>query len=45
MERVLARMSAEDRRRVLTGLEALVDAADRTAEEDAGPSRGRRAGS
>ena len=45
MERVLARMSAEDRRRVLTGLEALVDAADRTAEEDAGPSRGRRTGS
>ena len=44
MERVLARMSADDRRRVLTGLEALVDAADRTAEEDAGPSRGRRAG-
>jgi DNA-binding MarR family transcriptional regulator len=45
MERVLARMTADDRRRVLTGLEALVDAADRTAEEDAGPSRGRRAGS
>jgi MarR family transcriptional regulator, organic hydroperoxide resistance regulator len=45
MERVLARMSADDRRRVLTGLEALVDAADRTAEEDAGASRGRRAGS
>ena len=44
MERVLARMSAEDRRRVLTGLEALVDAADRTVEEDAGPSRGRRTG-
>ena len=44
MERVLTRMSADDRRRVLTGLEALVDAADRTAEEDAGPSRGRRAG-
>ena len=45
MERVLARMSADDRRRVLTGLEALVDAADRTVEEDAGQSRGRRAGS
>jgi DNA-binding MarR family transcriptional regulator len=45
MERVLARMSADDRRRVLTGLEALVDAADRTVEEDAGLSRGRRAGS
>jgi len=44
MERVLARMSAEDRRRVLTGLEALVDAADRTVEEDAGPARGRRTG-
>lgn len=44
MERVLARMTADDRRRVLTGLEALVDAADRTAEEDAGPSRGRRTG-
>jgi DNA-binding MarR family transcriptional regulator len=44
MERVLARMSAEDRRRVLTGLEALVDAADRTAEEDARPSRARRTG-
>lgn len=44
MERVLARMSAEDRRRVLTGLEALVDAADRTVEEDAGPARGRRIG-
>jgi DNA-binding MarR family transcriptional regulator len=44
MDRVLARMSAEDRRRVLTGLEALVDAADRTVEEDAGPLRGRRAG-
>src|SRR5499425_305026 len=34
MERVLARMSADDRRRVLTGLEALVDAAESVSEHD-----------
>jgi hypothetical protein len=44
MERVLARMSADDRRRVLTGLVALVDAADSASEDDARPVRGRRAG-
>jgi DNA-binding MarR family transcriptional regulator len=43
MERVLARMSADDRWRVLTGLEALVDAADGAAEADARSPRGRRA--
>src|SRR5437899_7370844 len=43
MERVLARMSADDRRRVLTGLVALVDAADGAPEDDARPARGRRA--
>src|SRR5437899_9996333 len=43
MERVLARMSADDRRRVLTGLVALVDAADGAPEDDARPVRGRRA--
>src|SRR5437667_10112880 len=43
MERVLARMSADDRRRVLTGLEALVDAADGAPDDDARPGRGRRA--
>jgi DNA-binding MarR family transcriptional regulator len=42
MERVLARMSAGDRRRVLTGLEALVDAAARVPEHDAKPARDRR---
>jgi DNA-binding MarR family transcriptional regulator len=44
MERVLARMTAEDRRRVLTGLEALVDAASSVPEEDATPPRARRNG-
>lgn len=39
MERVLDRMSAADRRQVLTGLEALVDAASSVPEEDAHPSR------
>jgi DNA-binding MarR family transcriptional regulator len=43
MERVLARMSAGDRRRVLTGLEALVDAAAGVPEDDAHPGRVRRA--
>src|SRR5207247_11131555 len=43
MERVLARMSADDRRRVLTGLEALVDAADGAPGDEARPGRGRRA--
>ena len=43
MERVLARMAADDRRRVLTGLQALVDAAERTSEEDRSTPRGRRA--
>jgi DNA-binding MarR family transcriptional regulator len=42
MERVLSRMSAEDRCRVLTGLEALVDAAESAPEEEAKPSRRRR---
>src|SRR5206468_10219409 len=42
MERVLARMAADDRRRVLTGLQALVDAAERTSEEDRSTPRGRR---
>ena len=35
MERVLARMSAADRQRVLTGLVALVDAAETATEDDA----------
>src|SRR5437879_6816145 len=43
MERVLARMSADDRRQVLTGLEALVDAAAGVPEDDAHPGRARRA--
>src|SRR5881409_1023373 len=43
MERVLARMSAADRRQVLTGLEALVDAAASVPEDEARPGRGRRA--
>ena len=43
MERVLARMAADDRRRVLTGLEALVDAAERASEDDRSTPRGRRA--
>ena len=43
MERVLARMSAADRQRVLTGLEALVDAAEATAADDARSTRGRKA--
>ena len=44
MERVLARMSAGDRRQVLTGLEALVDAAANIPEDDARSGRGRRGG-
>ena len=41
MERVLARMSGDDRRRVLTGLEALVDAASTVPEAvRAGSRRG-----
>ena len=43
MERVLAKMSAADRQRVLTGLEALVDAADSAADDDGRPARGRKA--
>lgn len=43
MERVLDRMSAADRRQVLTGLEALVDAASSMPEEDTHPGRARRA--
>src|SRR5213594_4576018 len=43
MERVLARMSAADRRQVLTGLEALVDAAANVPEDDAHPGRARKA--
>src|SRR5262250_1173369 len=43
MERVLARMAPDDRRRVLTGLEALVDAAERASEDDRSAARGRRA--
>src|SRR5438552_4945068 len=43
MERVLARMSADDRRQVLTGLEALVDAAGGVPDDEARPGRGRRA--
>ena len=42
MERVLIRMSADDRRRVRTGLEALVEAAAGVPDEDAKPSRDRR---
>jgi DNA-binding MarR family transcriptional regulator len=44
MERVLARMSAADRQRVLTGLVALVDAAERATEDDPRSARGRKAG-
>src|SRR6266852_1133147 len=43
MERVLARMSAADRRQVLSGLEALVDAAANVPEDDAHTGRARRA--
>jgi DNA-binding MarR family transcriptional regulator len=43
MERVLDRMAAADRRQVLTGLEALVDAAARVPEDDAPQGRARRA--
>jgi DNA-binding MarR family transcriptional regulator len=43
MERVLAKMSAADRQRVLTGLEALVDAADSAADDDGRATRGRKA--
>lgn len=41
MERVLARMSREDRRRVLTGLVALVDAAASVPDGDAKPAPAR----
>jgi DNA-binding MarR family transcriptional regulator len=44
MERVLARMSAGDRQRVLAGLQALVDAADGATDDDARTARGRKAG-
>jgi DNA-binding MarR family transcriptional regulator len=44
MERVLARMSRADRRRVLTGLVALVDAAASVPEHDAKAAQGRRNG-
>src|SRR5499425_86557 len=43
MERVLAKMSAADRQRVLTGLEALVDAAESASRDDRSAPRGRRA--
>jgi MarR family transcriptional regulator, transcriptional regulator for hemolysin len=43
MERVLDRMSAADRRQVLTGLEALVDAASTVPEDDTHSARARRA--
>ncbi len=42
MERVLTRMSAEDRRRALTGLEALVDAAAQVPDGNPQPAHGRR---
>jgi DNA-binding MarR family transcriptional regulator len=42
MEGVLARMSVSDRRRVVTGLEVLVDASSEP-DEAAKPARGRRA--
>ena len=42
MERVLARMSAADRQRVLTGLEALVDAAETATADDAARPAGER---
>src|SRR5438093_1494198 len=42
MERVLARMAADDRRRVLTGLEALVDAAESASSDDARAASGQR---
>src|SRR5437899_9843837 len=42
MERVLTRMAAAKRRQVLTGLEALVDAAASVPEDEAHPGRDRR---
>src|SRR5512138_2969480 len=42
MERVLTRMAAAERRQVLTGLEALVDAAASVPEDETPPARGRR---
>src|SRR5213083_1598715 len=42
MERVLTRMAAAKRRQVLTGLEALVDAASSVPEDGAHPGRARR---
>src|SRR2546428_459302 len=42
MERVLARMSAGERRQVLSGLEALVDAAANVPEDDPRAGRGRK---
>lgn len=38
LERVLTRMSADDRRRLVAGLEALVDAATRAPEAEAKPA-------
>src|SRR3989441_330190 len=43
MEGVLARMSVHDRRRVVIGLEALVDAASSESDATAKPARSRRA--
>src|SRR6266704_5098723 len=43
MEGVLARMSVHDRRRVVIGLEALVDAASSESDGTAKPARSRRA--
>ncbi len=42
LERVLARMSAADRRRVVAGLEALIDAAVTAPDGDAKPAGARR---
>ena len=42
MERVLTRMAAAERRQVLTGLEALVDAAASVPEDEAHSSKARR---
>ena len=42
MERVLPRMAAAERRQVLAGLEALVDAAESVPEDEAQSARARR---
>ena len=42
MERVLTRMAAAERRQVLAGLEALVDAAESVPEDEAQSARARR---